>query len=156
MKQLITIITILTVMPVVTAIALISFGPQNFGGWAAVPSVITGMLFFGAFTLPIWLTYLPSLILTPIIMGKISKRDRFYLIPLGSFIFTSLTIGAVCGIIILSPFMIMSLSRSYIQSFFALIWAGAVSGAVTFTIIALVYRKMGASKSRGSTSESQN
>jgi len=153
MKQLITIITILTVMPVVAAIALISFDPQHFGGWPT-PSLIIGMLVFGAVTDPIWITFLPSLILTPIIMGKISKRDRFYLTPLGSFISTSLSIGAVCGIIILSPFIIMSLSSFFtIKSLLNWLWAGAVSGAVTFTIIALVYRKMGASESRGSMSE---
>jgi hypothetical protein len=76
MKSLITIIVMPTITPIMAAIGLISFDPSNWGGGLSVGNVVA-VAFFGVITLPLWVTYMPSLVIAPIIMRKISQKINF-------------------------------------------------------------------------------
>ncbi len=141
MKTLICIILMLTVAPIVVATGLVCLDPKNWGGSPNLQNILA-VTFFGLITIPLWITYLPSLILTPMIMEKISSHQLFYSMSLWKFIFISLMCGTICGVLILSPIIIAALSDP-INIILNWIWVGAISGALTLTIISIVYRKMG-------------
>lgn len=131
----------LTITPLVAATGLISFDPENWGGSFSLKSIFA-VAIFGVLATPLWFTYIPSLILTPIMMEKISNHQLFYTIPYWKFIGTALICGTLCGIVVLSPCIIMVLPEST-KLILNWLWAGAISGAVTLTLISLIYRKMG-------------
>ena len=146
MKAMFTIIVMLTVTPIVSAIGLISFDPSNWGGELSIQSVIA-TAFFGLITVPLWFTFIPSLIIAPSIMSKLSHTNKFQALSLQSLIGLSLFYGALVGIIILSPPIIIVLTDSSLSSAETIklmlnwAWAGALSGAVTLLIISLIYRR---------------
>ena len=57
MKAVLTIIIMLTIAPIVSAIGLISFNPNNWGGELSILSVL-GTAFFGIISVPLWFTYM--------------------------------------------------------------------------------------------------
>lgn len=143
MKTTLCLVLLFTVLPILAAAGLISFDPNIWGGSFTLRNIL-GLAFFGIATVPLWLTYIPTLIVTPWVMGKLSNYHLFYSIPLWKFILISFFSGMVCGIFILSPCIFMA-SSSSIKLVLNWAFAGAVSGSMTFTIIAFIYRATGAS-----------
>lgn len=141
MKTLFCVFIMLTIAPISAAIGLISFDPKSWGGSFTVQNILA-IAFFGIITVPLLVTYLPSLVLTPIIMEKISNYHLFYSLTLWKFIAISIFVGIIGGILILLPCIIMAFSgpTKLIMNW---IWAGVISGGVSFTIISLLYRRMG-------------
>ena len=131
-KSLICIILMLTVSPIVTVIGLISFEPNNFGDRLTIQNILV-MAGFGLITVPLWITYIPALVLAPFAMKKLARKQYFHDLPIWKFISISFIVGAVVGIIILLPLMAS-------KNFLTWARAGAISGAITFTLIAVVYR----------------
>ncbi len=138
MKHFFCIVIMLTIMPVTAAIGLVVFDPKNWGGPPTIQNILM-MALFGLISVPLWITYIPSLLATPSIMNDISANILFHSIPVWKFIALSLTIGAIVGILILSPSIYMS--RESLKLMLNWAWAGAFSGSITFTIISLIYRK---------------
>lgn len=137
MKHLYCIFIMLTVMPITAAFGLISFDPENWGGQLTITNVLMVAL-FGLLSVPLWITFLPALLATPSIMKEIASNTLFHTIPILKFISISFFLGALVGILILSPTIFMS--RESIKLMANWVWAGAFSGAITYTTIALLYR----------------
>ena len=140
-KHFVCIITILIVMPITAAAGLLIFGSENWGGGFTFLNIL-GLGLFGLISVQLWITFIPVLIATPIIMNHLYANDLFHIIPLWKFIILSLVTGASVGILILSPNILLSLFKNSIAIMLNWVWAGAFSGAITFTIIALIYRKL--------------
>ncbi|MEN8232935.1 MAG: hypothetical protein ABFR35_09690 [Thermodesulfobacteriota bacterium] len=138
MKVIISIIIMLTVMPVSATTGLVLFDPYNWGGPPTIQSIL-GMSFFGLISVPLWVTYIPSLILTPIIMSKLNRNSSFYDKSRWMFFCLSLGYGSLVGVFILSPAILMALSESFMLAL-NWTWAGVISGTITFTTIAFLYR----------------
>ena len=128
----------LTIAPVAAVTTLVCWSPERWGG-SLNPLHILVMAFFGLFTVFLWPTYIPAIVLTPHLMRRIAAREAFTRAPLPLLIATSMLIGAGAGICIFAFVIFMSLADS---SELALSWmtAGAVSGALTLSVICLIYR----------------
>lgn len=146
MKALLTIIVMITITPIMATIGLISFDPSNWGGGLSVGNVLTSA-FFGVITLPLWITYIPSLVIAPIVMSQISKSNRYQELSFNKLICLSIPSGAIIGIIILSPLIIMAFENNTSSNSETIklvsnwVFAGALSGAVSLPIITLIYRR---------------
>lgn len=94
---------------------------------------------FAIITVPLWVTYIPFIVLIPIIMQIIAKREAFHELQIIKFVMLSSTIGSICGVLVLSPvlFLVAADSDPLILSW---VLAGAASGAITSTVITLTYR----------------
>ncbi len=128
----------IVVMPLIAAFALVSFDPERWGGSFSIQNILM-IAFFGMITIPLWITYIPSLFIVPMIMHKLSTYDSFHSISIWKFIVFSLIGGGGLGIFILFPCIIISLSDSYKLLLNWLI-AGVSSGAITLTLISFLYR----------------
>jgi hypothetical protein len=128
----------LTITPIAAVYGLVSFDPSNWGGEPTLIGII-GMAMFGLITVQVWITYIPSLILTPIIMRKLSDKEIFYTMPIWKFFGISILVGIVAGIFILLPCILLSVHES-LKLILNWTWAGVVAGSVTFPIIASIYR----------------
>jgi hypothetical protein len=129
----------LTVMPVVASAGMILFDPERWGGSFSLSNVLM-MAVFGVLTVPVWITYLPSLVAVPIVMGKLSSSAMFTSVSLPVLLSIAFFVGAVVGVFILSPVVIMV--RESLRLMMNWICAGAISGAITFVIVSLLYRKL--------------
>jgi hypothetical protein len=143
MKAILSVLAMLTVAPLVAATTLVCWQPERWGG-SLNPLAIAVMAFFGLFTVPLWPTYIPALIITPLLMNWISAHRGFGRLPLPVLLGLSLPVGAVAGVCVTMPLFLVALhdSSDYHQ---ALPWAGAgaVAGAITLTLICLLYRYEG-------------
>lgn len=137
MRKLLTIVAMLTVAPVTAVTALVCYAPERWGG-SFNPLNILVMSVFGLFTVPLWPTYIPAVILTPWLMGGISSRRWFIRSPLWLVLPLSCLVGAALGLCVLSPVLLMSIGEKTTFANWAL--AGAVSGAVTLAAVTSIYR----------------
>jgi hypothetical protein len=136
-KTVISVLIMLTIAPLLAIITLMFSISADFGENFDIQSILV-MYMFAMITIPLWLTYLPSIILTPIIMNRISKRTKFRRIPIVLLVALSMIIGAFVGIVVLSPFLIASKSEP--NEIISWIMSGVVSGSITLTIVVLIYR----------------
>jgi len=96
------------------------------------------MVLFGLFTTPLWPTYIPSLIITPILMNVIARSKKFRTMPLSLLVGISFVIGAMVGPLVLIRMVLISLDEPKFATRWAV--AGALAGAITLIVIVLVYR----------------
>ena len=79
-------------------------------------------------------------------MTKLSYLNKFHNLPLKKLISLSLFRGALVGIFILSPSILLVLADSTlsIAETIKLVtnWAGALSGSITFTVITIMYKRL--------------
>ncbi len=128
----------LTIAPLVAVITLSILSPAEFGGGPSIQNVL-GMYFFAIITVPMWITYIPSIILSPIMMRKIDKRKSFHELAIIKLILISVPVGALCGMLIFLPILLAVLADSSpLMSTWVL--AGAISGSISLTLIVLMYR----------------
>ena len=139
-KTVISVLIMLTISPILAIITLVFSNPENFGEHFDVQSLLM-MYMFAMITIPLWLTYLPSVILTPIIMNRLSKKLAFQRISIAYLITLAAAAGAIIGLAVLSPFLIAS--RSEPSFLFSWILSGLVSGSITLIIVVLIYRIWG-------------
>ena len=57
-------------MPIIASLTLVSFNPERWGGSMSLQNILM-IAFFGVITVPLWITYIPSIIMVPIFMKKI-------------------------------------------------------------------------------------
>ena len=138
MKEITSIIILLTITPVTAVTGLVTFDPNNWGGKPTIINIIV-MAFFGLITVKGWVTYIPTLILTPVMMKRISKKPNFHSMPILKFIRIAVLSGMAAGVFILLPY-IGSAATVNGKLFINWLWAGVLSGATTYLIIALIYR----------------
>ena len=134
---LISVLIMLTIAPLLAIVTLMFSISADFGETFDIQSILV-MYMFAMITIPLWLTYLPSIILTPIIMNRISKKTKFHSIPIIFLATLSMIIGAFVGIMIISPLLIASKSEP--NEIISWILSGVVSGSITLTIVVLIYR----------------
>jgi hypothetical protein len=132
------ILLLLTIAPVIVSFTLVCLDPARWGG-DFNPITIINMGLFGLFTIPLWPTYIPALIFTPIVMNQIVKSKYFRTARLTILLGVTFFIGALAGAFVMLPLII--LSHNIVQV--AVNWAiaGAVSGSITLCAIILVYRR---------------
>ena len=130
----------LTVAPLVAVATLVCCDPQRWGG-SLNPLAIVVMALFGIFTAPLWLTYIPALIITPLLMKRVSTSLAFHRAPLPVVLGLSAVVGALAGVCVMLRLVLMVLrdSSGYGEAF-TFASAGAVAGAVSLSLICLLYR----------------
>lgn len=137
-KEIISILIMIIIAPMIVVITLSILNPAEFGGGPNIKNILA-MYVFGLITVPMWLTYIPSIILTPIIMRRIDKQKEFHELPIRKIILLSTPVGALCGVLILFPVLLpVFIGSSPLLS--SWVFAGVVSGSITLTLIALIYR----------------
>ena len=138
MKTVLSVIAMVVLAPLVVSTTLVCGWPENWGG-AISPSTIIIMSFFALFTVPVWPTYIPAVIIVPWIMQKISRYTLFRNMPVALLLLLSLLLGALGGMFVMFP-----LIRTALQDGpdIALQWkiSSACSGAVTFSVICCIHR----------------
>ena len=72
-------------------------------------------------------------------MNRLSKKESFYTIPRWKFYLNSILYGALAGIFILLPVILLAVGES-LDITLNWIWAGIVSGAITSPIVSTLYR----------------
>lgn len=140
MKTMLTFAAMLVVAPLVAATTLVCWQPDRWGG-SVNPLAIAAIASFGVLSVPLWPTYIPALILTPLLMRRVSAHRAFVRLPLPVLVGLSLLVGAPAGACVLMPVALMA-SKDSRGSDLVLSWlaTGAVSGAVTLTLISLIHR----------------
>jgi hypothetical protein len=138
MKTLLCVIILLFATPTLAATCLAFFDPKHWGGEPTVPGILM-MAIFGVLTVPMWLTYLPTLVLTPMAMNRMASNEKFHSMPLWELLLFAVMIGAVIGIFIMSPMILRSLG-SPLKLIVNLIGAGSISGAISYTAITMLYK----------------
>lgn len=128
----------LTVAPI-TATTVLSFNPDFTGGEPPSLLMILTMSIFGLITIPLWLTYIPALIIAPIFMKRVAATPVFQSLRLPQLIMASGVVGGIAGVLVMALPILMTLLD--FQFKLALLWAfaGACSGALTLSLIALFY-----------------
>ena len=137
-KAIISVIIMIIISPLIVIVVLAVLNPTEFGEVINIQTVLT-VYMFAIITVPLWVTYIPFIVLIPIIMQIIAKREAFHELQIIKFVMLSSTIGSICGVLVLSPvlFLVAADSDPLILSW---VLAGAASGAITSTVITLTYR----------------
>ena len=138
MKTVLSIASMVYLAPLVVSTVLVCGWPEHWGG-SINPLLIIAMSFFALFTVPIWLTYIPSIIIVPLVMRKISRQDWFRNMPIALLLLSAPALGALGGLLVMSPLILIALKNGADT---VLQWtaAGSCSGAVTFTSICCIHR----------------
>jgi hypothetical protein len=97
------------------------------------------MALFGLITTPLWPTYIPALILTPLLMRMVARSQLFKTMRLPVLIGLSLMVGAIAGALVLVRVILMSVNEPRLAMNWAI--AGALAGSITMCVIILVYRQ---------------
>lgn len=135
-KTILSVIAMVILAPLVATTTLVCGWPERWGGSISPWAIIT-MALFGLITTPLWPTYIPAIILTPLLMRRIAPHRLFVNLPIPVLVLMSLLIGALGGICVMFPVIRMSLHTEFVLQ-----WkmAGACSGAITLTLICLIHR----------------
>jgi hypothetical protein len=136
MGVFLSILVMTIVAPVAAVTTLVCWNPERWGG-SVNPVAILGMAFFGVITTPLWPTYIPSVLLTPLVMSRIARRQIFQTMPLTIIGGVSAVIGAICGIAVISIIVPWHESLDLVLNWVS---AGAVAGAVALPAVSLIYR----------------
>jgi hypothetical protein len=137
MRSFLTVMIMLTVSPITAAATLVCCDPERWGGSVHPLSILT-IAFFGLFTVPLWPTYIPAVVLTPWMMGGLASRSWFNRVRLWVLLPTSCFAGAGLGIVVLAPVLLMSSHEPAL--FFNWMFTGVISGAVTLSTVSCIFR----------------
>ena len=138
MKALLSVMAMLTVSPVLAVTALVYSHPDRWRESGNLVSILA-MSVFGVLTTPLWPTYIPAIVSCPFIMRRIATYRTFKSLPLPAILGISLLVGASAGICVMGPAIVLSLQDSGGLPL-DWVWAGALSGGLTLTVISLIYR----------------
>lgn len=86
-----------------------------------------------------WPTYLLALIIVPVLMGWISVRRSFQQFSLRRLLIFSVSAGTVGGVCVVLPSVLVAIDLGG-RWVLPVMFAGAASGAITLTLICLLYR----------------
>lgn len=99
------------------------------------------MSIFGIFTVPLWPTYIPTIILTPFAMQWLSRRRVFPRIPMPLLLVMALPLGATAGFGIIAP-LLARIDAGDTDLWMNWAAAGSVAGAVTFPALLAAHRHL--------------
>ncbi len=138
MGMAVSVSAMLIVSPLIATTTLVCWNPARWGG-SVNPLTILLMSVFGLFTVPLWPTYIPAIIVTPFAMQWLAKRRLFARMPMPLLLLLALPLGAAAGFVIIMPLL------SIIDAADTDVWAnwaaaGLVSGAVTFPLIVIAHK----------------
>lgn len=137
-RNMICVILMLTVAPIIVCATVVCLEPSRWGG-SINPAVIVVMAMFGLISTPLWPTYIPSLIITPRLMMRVARVRVFKTMQLSGLIGISIVVGAIAGALVLSPMILMTQNEPKMAKNWMI--AGLLAGAITFSLIVLVYRR---------------
>lgn len=126
------------IAPLVAIITLALFNPDEFGGHPNIQSIFF-MYAFAMITVALWITYIPSIILAPIVKRNIQKIVFFQKIQTLYLILSAVIVGAFLGIVILFPVIFLVIEES-VRLILGWNLAGGISGAVSLLLIVMFYR----------------
>jgi len=138
--SILSIVLMVTLAPFTTVTALVLYDPNRWGGPPTLGSLIV-MSIFAVITIPMWITYIPAIVITPILMNAIARHKAFVRLPIIGLALLALPLGALAGIVILSPGWMRTLSDT-VDLTINWMFAGAASGAITFTMITIIYKTL--------------
>jgi len=138
MRIVLAVLVMTIVAPIAAVTTLVCWNPERWGG-SINPLAILGMAFFGVITTPLWPTYIPAIVLTPLVVSRIARLQVFKRMPLVIICGVSVVIGGICGIAVISIVVPWHESLDLILNWVS---ADAVSGAVALAVISLIYRWM--------------
>ena len=138
MKPIICIIIMLTVGPIIAASGLILYDPSRWGGEINLNNII-GLALFGLISPPLWFSYIPVLVFTPVIFKRLSEKEQFYTATIKKFYAMSILYGCIVGVFVMLPFVVIAASKSVDVSLNWL-WSGVFAGGITLPIISSIYR----------------
>ncbi len=125
---------IITVAPFCASFTLVCVETTKCGDFISLNNILM-ISFFGLFTPPVWI----ALFITPIIMHIVAKQPWFIKLESWKLVILAIISGALGGIITTTPIWLETLDGPFEDARKWLV-AGAVSGAITLTLIAFVYR----------------
>jgi hypothetical protein len=128
----------LTITPIAAAFGLVIYDPSRWGGEIKFGNILF-LAIFGLISRPLWFTYIPALIFTPVIMKRLSAKEIYYTTPLGKFYAISALWGSAAGIFIIFPAILIAGPKS-IDIALNWAWSGVVAGVTTYFIISSIYR----------------
>ena len=140
-KPTLTLLAMLTIAPVVAVATLLCCTPTGRSD-LLYPIAVATYVFRGiAFN---WATYIPALVIVPALMRRVSNRTAFHQSSLGRFVGFSVLAGALGGMCVVIPCVLPVLIDDAGNHRLALkaLGAGAVSGAITLTLVCLLYRRV--------------
>ena len=128
----------LTVAPIIAATGLLLYDPSRWGGEINLINII-GLTLFGLISRPLWFSYIPVLIFTPIIFKRFSEKEKFYTITKKKFYSISIFYGCIVGVFVMLPLIVIAAPKS-IDVSLNWLWSGVVAGGITLSIISSLYR----------------
>ncbi len=135
-RPVLSIIAILTIAPLLAVAILLCCTKDRSD--LLYPVAVATYVFRGmAFN---WMTYLPALIIVPLLMRWISALRSFRQLSLQCLLRLSALAGAACGVCVVIRSVLAALDGGGAGLVFAVVFAGAASGAITLTLICLLYR----------------
>jgi hypothetical protein len=137
-KSVFSILTMLIVAPLVAVGTLVYLHSARWGGAQAFLAV-PFMAVFAVFITPVWLTYIPALIIVPIAMRRIAASRHFVAVGLPWLLLLAVVVGGIAGVCVLGPAALLA-SKDTDSLAADFLIAGAVAGAVSLVIICLIHR----------------
>jgi hypothetical protein len=136
-RPILSVIAMLTVAPLLAVAILLGCTPKGRGDLLYPIAVATYVWRGMAFN---WVTYLLALIMLPVLMRCISARRSFHQLPLQRLLKLSVFAGAAGGVCVVIRSLLTALDGAGALLVLAVAFAGAASGAITLTLIGLLYR----------------
>jgi hypothetical protein len=144
------IIAMLTLAPILAVAILLCWGKDRSDllyPIAVASYVLRGMALN-------WLTYIPALIVAPLLMRWISARRSFRQFSLQRLFTLSVSAGGAGGMCVVLPMVLEALDQGGYWVF-PLLFAGAASGAITLTMLCLLYRRLDSRAEHGASPNSR-
>ena len=125
--------------PIASSLTMLVLAPAHWG--QSSPLAVLTMAVFGLFTPLLWTTYVPTLIITPLLLNAADKKGIFRTMR-PSVLLTGFLIGAIAGMLVMLPLVFVTLRDN--EPALARDWAisGGVAGSVTLTLTVFVYHRM--------------
>lgn len=134
LRLIICITLIITVAPFCALFTLVCVGSTKCSDITSLRDMLM-MSFFGLFTPPVWI----ALVITPITMHVVAEQPWFIKLESWKLVILAIISGALGGVITNTPILLEALDGPFEVAKMWLV-ASAVSGAITLTAIAFVYR----------------
>ncbi len=138
MRTIISIIVMLTIAPIIAASGLLLYDPSRWGGEINLINIV-GLALFGLISPPLWFSFIPVLVFTPIIFRRLSEKETFYTITIKKFYAISVFYGCIVGVFVMLPLIVIAAPKS-IDVSLNWLWSGVVAGGITLSIISSLYR----------------
>ena len=125
-----------TIAPIILFTALVCWNPEGVGGSINPLLMLAGSVFV-LFTTELWPTYIPAVVLTPLIVRQVARMQSFQNLPMLFLLSIAFVLGFIAGVGVVSIIVPWHESAKVIS---ALCAAGGVSGGVTLAIISFIFR----------------